>query len=46
MENCALKRPSKLHINFPGFGISGEGALGIAAALSFAVLLVVVGLII
>jgi hypothetical protein len=43
MENCALKRPPKLHINIPGFGIAGEGALGIAAAFFLVVFLVVVG---
>jgi hypothetical protein len=38
-----MKRPPKFHVNIPGFGIAGEGALGIFAALALVVFLVVVG---
>lgn len=38
-----MNRPPKFHIKIPGFGIAGEGALGIAAAFALVVFLVVVG---
>lgn len=41
-----MNRPPKFHIKIPGFGIAGEGALGIAAAFTLAVLILVAGLMI